>query len=214
MKEAQYQNEVRLAIQNLYNAYVDVLAARQTVIYAQASVKGLDEVLAKTQTLKTEDRAYSADVDQAKSDREIAVVGLLDAEENLRQKKRILAELLNLPPDQAERLELRGTLQDLAPPPPDADDELIQIALDCRPDVAAYRLGITVAEANVELQRANRFPDAYLLYQPYTYQNNAPYGRQSGTSWALGITVRCRSTTATRETSSAPGSTSTNPRSS
>ena len=28
-----------------------------------------------------------------------------------------------------------------------------------------------------------------MLYQPYTYQNNAPYGKQSGTSWALGITV-------------------------
>src|SRR5271166_4596778 len=53
----------------------------------------------------------------------------------------------------------------------------------------AYRLGILSAQANVGLQRANRFSDAYLLYQPYTYQNNAPFGRQSGTSWALGITV-------------------------
>ncbi len=43
--EAQYQNEVRLAIQNLYNAYVDVLAARETVRYLETSVKGLDEVL-------------------------------------------------------------------------------------------------------------------------------------------------------------------------
>jgi outer membrane protein, heavy metal efflux system len=55
--------------------------------------------------------------------------------------------------------------------------------------VAAFRLGIASAEANVGLQRASRFADAYVLYQPYTYQNNAPYGRQSGTSWALGITV-------------------------
>jgi outer membrane protein, heavy metal efflux system len=28
-----------------------------------------------------------------------------------------------------------------------------------------------------------------LLLQPYTYQNNAPFGKQSGTSWAMGITV-------------------------
>ena len=53
----------------------------------------------------------------------------------------------------------------------------------------AYRLGIASAQANVGLQRANRFQDAYLLYQPYTYQNNAPYGKQSGASWAVGITV-------------------------
>ena len=62
-------------------------------------------------------------------------------------------------------------------------------ALSGRPDVAAFRLGIASAEANVGLQRANRFADAYVLFQPYTYQNNAPYGKQSGTSWALGITV-------------------------
>ena len=46
-----------------------------------------------------------------------------------------------------------------------------------------------MAEANVRLQRANRFSDAYLLYQPFTFQNNAPLGTQSGTSWALGITI-------------------------
>jgi cobalt-zinc-cadmium efflux system outer membrane protein len=188
VQEAQFQDAIRLAIQNLYTTYVDVLAARQTVTYAQVSVKGLDEVLKATETLYRQDKAVSADVDQAKSDREIAVVGLLDAEESLRQKKRTLAEQLNLPPDAADRLEVRGTLQDFAPPPP-GDDELIRIALDYRPDVAAYRLGILVALANLELQRANRFQDAYLLYQPYTYQNNAPYGKQSGTSWAVGITL-------------------------
>jgi len=188
VQELQFQDAIRAAIQNLYNAYVDVLAAQQTVIYAQASVKGTEIFFVKTQTLYKEYKAVSADVDQAKSDREFAVAWLVDAEENVRQKKRLLAEQLNLPPDQAERLELRGTLQDLAPPPP-ADDELIKIALDSRPDVAAWRLGILVAQANLELQRAVRFQDAYLLYQPFTYQNNAPYGRQSGASWAFGITV-------------------------
>ncbi len=74
-------------------------------------------------------------------------------------------------------------------PPPPGLAELIQLAEDVRPDVISYRLGIEAALANVKLQRANRFSDAYLLYQPYTYQNNAPYGKQSGTSWALGITV-------------------------
>ena len=88
VQEAQFQDAIRAAIQNLYNTYVDVLAAQQTVIYAQVSVKGLDDVLVKTQTLYKQDKAVSADVDQAKSDREIAVAGLLDAEENLRQKKR------------------------------------------------------------------------------------------------------------------------------
>ena len=63
------------------------------------------------------------------------------------------------------------------------------MALDCRPDVTAYRLGILRAEAEVRLAQANRMSDVYLLYQPYTFQNNAPFDRQSATSWALGVTV-------------------------
>jgi cobalt-zinc-cadmium efflux system outer membrane protein len=185
--EAQYQNEVRLAIQNLYNAYVDVLTARYTIRYVRESIAGLDEVLRVNRGLY-ERNATSADVDQARSDREVGIVNLMDAEENLRQRNRALGELLNLPPEQAEHLTLRGKLRTPAPPPP-ALAELIQIARDSRPDLIAYRLGVLAAESNVRLQRANRFSDAYLLYQPFTFQNNAPYGRQSGTSWALGITV-------------------------
>lgn len=186
--EAQFQNEVRLAIQNVYSAYVDVLAARETVRYLETSITGLGQVLTAYERLYEEKTATSADVDQARADREIAVAGLMDAREAVRQRTRVLGELLNLQAEEAERLELRGTLGDLAPPAP-AQPELLQLALAARPDVIAWRLGITAAQANVGLQRANRFSDAYLLYQPYTYQNNAPFGKQSGTSWAVGITV-------------------------
>jgi cobalt-zinc-cadmium efflux system outer membrane protein len=186
--EAQYQDEVRRAIQLLYNAYVDALAARQTVFYAQTSVKWNADFLAKQERLKAADRATSADVDQAEAELQIARAGLLDAEEILRRAKRTLSELLNLPPEAAERLELRGTIEDLAPEPPPLA-ELIQTAQNSRPDIAAFRLGINAARANLQLQLANRFSDAYLLYQPFTFQNNAPFGRESGASWALGITV-------------------------
>jgi cobalt-zinc-cadmium efflux system outer membrane protein len=164
------------------------LAAREAVRYARTSVRGLDEYLRVNQRLFEQKSATSADVYLAKSDRAIAAVGLLDAEENLLQRKRTLGELLNLHPDQVEGIELRGTIGDLAPLPP-SQDELIAIAFNSRPDLAASRLGIPFAEANVKLQRANRFSDAYLLLQPYTYQNNAPYGRESGTSYAVGITI-------------------------
>ncbi len=186
--EAQYQNEVRLAIQNLYVAYVDVLAARETVRYLQSSINGLNEVLRVYEGLYKDKTGTQPEVDQARSDREIAIVGLLDADEAVFQRKLVLGELLSLSPNQAERLELRGTIGDLAPPLKEGH-ELVQLALNSRPDVMAFRLGIVSAQANVGLQRANRYSDAYLLYQPYTYQNNAPYGKQSGTSWAVGVTV-------------------------
>src|SRR5439155_13281125 len=81
-----------------------------------------------------------------------------------------------------------GSIQDLAPPPPPVE-ELERMALALRPDVVSYRLGVSTAEANVRLQLANRFPDVYMLYQPYTLQDNTPFGLKSPTSWALGVTV-------------------------
>jgi cobalt-zinc-cadmium efflux system outer membrane protein len=186
--EAQYQDEVRLAIQNLYNAYVDVLAAREVVRYVETSVRGLDLYLRTYEELFKRDAATSADVDAARSDRDIAAAGLDDAQQFLLQRKRMLGELLFLSPEESEQLELRGTIGDRGPPPP-AREELYQIALSCRPDIAAFQLGIQAAEANLKLQRANRFADAYLLYQPYTFQNNAPFDRLSATSWAVGLTV-------------------------
>ena len=42
--ENQYQDVVRLGLNNVYLAYVDVLAARQTVRYSRVSVEGLGQV--------------------------------------------------------------------------------------------------------------------------------------------------------------------------
>lgn len=186
--EAQYQNAVRIEINNLYIAFVDVLAARQTVRYTKASMAGLGVLLQKTQLLYDKDIASRADVNEVKTQRQIAEVGVLDAEENLRKAKRTLAMMLNLAPDQADSLEVSGTLEDRGPPPP-AQEELIQIALSCRPDVVSYRLGLETASSGVRLAKANRFQDAYLLFQPFTYQSNAPFHSQSATSAALGVTV-------------------------
>jgi cobalt-zinc-cadmium efflux system outer membrane protein len=96
--------------------------------------------------------------------------------------------LLNIPADRAEQLEVRGSIKVPELPLP-SEDELVQMALSMRPDVVAYRLGIKSAEANVRLQMANRFSDVYVLYQPYTLQDNTPYGLKSPVSWALGVTV-------------------------
>ncbi len=186
--EHQYQDAVRRGIGDLYLAYVDVLAARRTVRYAQVNARGMDEFLKKTEALYQQDKLTRAHLEQAQAESAVAGVSVEDAEEALRQRKRILAAMLNLPPTQADRLEFRGSLEELGPPPP-ADDDVIRAALQCRPDVASFRLGVDAAQRAYSLARANRFSDAYLLYQPFTFQNNAPFGTQSATSWALGITV-------------------------
>ena len=117
-----------------------------------------------------------------------AQLGLVDAEASYRKAKMDLGSFMNLRPDEIASLELRGTIQDLAPPPP-SREVLTKLATDERPDVLALRLGILRAEADVRLARANAFSDVYVLWQPYTFQDNSPYGLKSQYSWALGVTV-------------------------
>ncbi len=185
--EAQYQDAVRIEINNLYTAFVEVLAARQTLSYTKASVAGLEVLQQKTQLLYEKDIGSRADVNDVKTQRQIAEAGVFDAQENLLRAKRTLGMLLNLSPDQSETFDVRGSIQDRGPPPPSLD-EMVRIALECRPDAIAYRLGLQTAESGVRLAKANQFQDAYVLYQPFTYQNNAPFGKQSATSWAVGVT--------------------------
>lgn len=53
----------------------------------------------------------------------------------------------------------------------------------------SLRLGVHRAEADVKLAKANAYNDVYVLWQPYTFQDNSPYGLKSQYSWALGVTV-------------------------
>lgn len=186
--EAQYQDAVRIEIQNVYTAYIDVLSARQIARYAKASVEGFDRLIRATQLLYERDITSRADVSQVKSQQEIATVGLIDAEENLRRSKRSLGVLLNIPPDQAEVMEFDGVIEDRGSEVPPIE-ELVQTALAYRPDVVSYRLGVKAAQAGLGLAMANRFQDAYVLYQPYTFQDNTPFNAKSAHSWALGLTV-------------------------
>jgi cobalt-zinc-cadmium efflux system outer membrane protein len=179
--DAQYQDAVRVEIDNLYTAFANALGERETVRYAQASVKGLREVLKTTKAQLDNKVITEADYLRVKGQLDAAEIGLMDAEELYRDAKRSLGVLLNVPTAQAEEMELRGTIHDRAAPPPPIED-LVRIALTDRPDMAAFRLGVARAEADVELARANRFQDVYLLYQPYTYEGGA-------TSWAIGATV-------------------------
>lgn len=186
--EAQYQDAIRVQIANLGTAYVAALEARETVRYAEAGVKGLDSVLEATRALAGRGNRTNADVARLEAQREAAVLGVDDARDGARRANLALATYLNMPPPEAESLELLASLRDLAPPPPPIE-ELLAMALRCRPDLVAYRLGVDSAGAGLRLQRANRLNDVYVLYQPYTFQNNEPIGLKSATSWAVGVTV-------------------------
>jgi cobalt-zinc-cadmium efflux system outer membrane protein len=188
VQEAQYQDEVRRQIDNLYTAYVDVLAARGAVRFADKGVEGLRDLFKSTKALFDKGERSKTDLNRVRILLDTAELGLSTFQEAYKRAKRNLGQQLGMAPEQAEALEVRGSIRDsfMAPPP---IDELNQIALQSRPDIQSWRLGVSRAQADVQLARANILPDAYLLYQPYTFQDNTPQGLKSPTSWAVGITM-------------------------
>jgi outer membrane protein, heavy metal efflux system len=186
--EAMFQDSIRLQIANVANAYINALAARETVRYTETGLRGLNSLLAASQKLGVAGERNKADVLRIKAQRDQAELGVEDARQSYLKAKRALGGFLAMPPAEAEALELRGSIRDHSSTAP-AVEELTLMALQYRPDVNATRLGVQYAMAQLKSQQANAFSDAYLLYQPYTFQSNAPMHLKSSHSWALGITV-------------------------
>lgn len=186
--EAQYQDAVRLLIDQLYVAYVDALAARETLSYAQASYDSFEKVVSATEELYKRGSRTVADLNRVKIQRSASMVGLEDSKAMLRKNKQQLITLLSLDLDDPDQFDLRGKLRPASPPLPDYQS-LVELAYQSRPDVQAFRMGIERAFEDVRLARANRFSDVYVLYQPYTLQDNRPQGLPGANSWAIGVTV-------------------------
>ncbi|MFM7108510.1 MAG: TolC family protein [Planctomycetaceae bacterium] len=186
--EAQFQDVTRRQIDNVYRAFVTLQAARVDRLAAEATVRRQEARLAELQGRPDRDDGTMPDViDRLAVTLERSRITLGDAIETYDDAREGLGVLLSMSPVEAARLEPQGSLRDAAPPPPGIDG-LEKLALQCRPDLRAARLGIGRANAELALQRANRFDDIYLFYDPITIQDASPYGRTSATSWAMGLT--------------------------
>jgi outer membrane protein, heavy metal efflux system len=186
--EATYKDAVRQEIDRLCSAYVDALSARLALRTIQSGLARLDEIQNRAGREQKEPREIEALRRQIQNQRHTLVLALIDAEAAWKSSKRALSTMLNLPSAQVPFLDLRGTIEYRAGPPPPLE-ELVSSALVNRPDLAAYRLGLKRAGADVQLMKANSLPDVYVLYQPFTYQDNRPFHSPSSQSWAAGATV-------------------------
>lgn len=182
--ELQYQNAVRLAIDDLYNAFLDVVVARETIRYAEASLAGsqrlLDAAEVQLQAESLPEPYYLNILNQ----HEAAAIGLDRAQSQYMQAKHALATMLAFPPEIADRLEIRGAIRDTAPPPP-ARDELVRLAIGYRPDVEAFRRGIVRAQADLRVNRKEVIEDVFVIYSPYQSQGNQ--GAQTANSFSFGL---------------------------
>jgi cobalt-zinc-cadmium efflux system outer membrane protein len=186
--EAQLQDAIRLQIDNLYTVYVGVVAAGLTERFSETYFKGISRLYRLNEELYRKGQLKISDVLAIKANLEKAQLQVRESKQAKLTAAQALPLLLNMPLSDLERIDVRdpiGTVREL-PLPPDA---LVSKGLQQRPDLMAIKLGVIRSENDVKLARANAYPDVYLLYQPYTFQNNTYLGVPSAYSWTLGVTA-------------------------
>ena len=186
--EAQFQDVVRRQISNVGMAFVGLQAAKLGLVAAEAAVRRHETQLAEARRNVRPNAPESADLVEHEAFLvEQSKLALIDATEAFADAQESLAVLLNEPPETTDQLHPKGNLRNTVAAPPPVE-ELTNIALKCRPDIRSLRAGVSRANAEVALQRANRFDDIYLFYDPITIQDNRPIHAPNSNSWAVGVT--------------------------
>jgi cobalt-zinc-cadmium efflux system outer membrane protein len=186
--EALFQDAARLQIDNLCTAWADVLAARESLRFLRSGIESLKAQKQATEALVRRGTMSLSDVNNVEILIDSTDLTLLEAQETHDDAMRTLAALIEIPPEQAETFPIRGHLRVEDVQLPDVLD-LIARAQACRPDLMAFRLGVNRAHSEVRLARADRYDDAFLIYQPMTAQEGLKPGDRAAYSWAMGVTV-------------------------
>jgi outer membrane protein TolC len=165
--------------------FLDVQAAQEKIRQAGESSADLRRLLGITLAQTTKGIRSQTDVNQVKAALGSAGSRFEAAASDPERRKRVLGALLKLSSEQANRLEVVGSL-DFKPVSLPAADKLTRLALETRPDIAALRLALHRMQAELVTTRA---PDVYTLYQPYALKDGAPPVSKDPTARARGITV-------------------------
>lgn len=184
--EASYQEAVRQEIDRLYSAYVDVLEARENVRASRASVARISQLVESVRELVRQGKRPESEASRLLIQKFNVESAARSAETALVQAKSVVAALLAIPPEQVDALNLRDSLRDRSLPPPGIE-ALVRLALMVRPDLAAYRLSVERAKADIKLEKSEGLEDVFLFYTPYTVQNFAPLGKEAAGGWGLGV---------------------------
>lgn len=181
---AQYQDAVRVEIDMVSMLFIDALAARETTRYVEASIAGLQEVLATVERLVKGAEMTSLERERVLVQLDSATLAREQAAAAFDKACGQLAAALALPAPAEAPLELRGTLRtDLAQVP--ALEQTIQLAILNRPDLRAFQLGIQRAGAEIDLAVKERYPDVFVLYTPWGLTDNSGIGERNAESWGI-----------------------------
>ncbi|WP_337175685.1 TolC family protein [Paludisphaera sp.] len=189
---AQYQDAVRLAIDELYTAFVNALVARQTLRAAEDTLTLLDEVIrghsAQISSMAEPSEATLEEMDDLTVERGVTEMGLQDAHDRYTKARHRLADLLELGHGGVEAMDLHGKINVPRPILPDVE-ALVATARERRPDLIAHRLGVSSARAEWMEERGERYSDAYFLFTPWNYLDRSQSNERSVSTWGAGVFV-------------------------
>jgi len=181
---AQYQDAVRLEIDQLYTRYVDVLAARESLRYVEASLVGLQEVRTTVERLVRGNELTTLEVGRIEVQIDAAELAHLEALAAHEKARQGLAAILSRPAPEVMPFEIRGSIHTDISGVPGAE-QMLDLARANRPDLRAFRLGMHRAAAEVDLAVKERYPDVFVLYSPWGLTDNSAIGGQNATSWGV-----------------------------
>lgn len=181
---AQYQDAVRLEIDTVYALYVDALAARETIRYVDASIAGLQEVLATVDRLVANAELTSLEQDRVLVQLDAAALTREQAQAAYDKACQRLATALSLPAPVGAPLQLRGSIRTEVGQVP-CLEQVLDLAMMNRPDLRAFQLGMSRAAAEVDLAVKERYPDVFVLYTPWGLTDNSALGERNAESWGI-----------------------------
>jgi outer membrane protein, heavy metal efflux system len=146
--EAQYQDAMRTRVDNLYTAFVDLDVAQRSVRFNEAGLNGQEMLLKLLMDQHKTGQVSEAEVARIKIQRELAASAAAESKTALEKAKLNLANLLNLPDAEVAELRVNVDLDRTKSQPRDLPpiEELVRMALNQRPDLKAYRLGVERAQ--------------------------------------------------------------------
>ncbi len=139
--EALYQDLVRNQIDAVYKAFADVEEMQEKLHRASGRLARWDRLLEATRKLVEKGVKPAGDFERIRTGRDSSAAKRDKAIAALPEARVALGSLLNLPVQERETLEVAGRLERLRSTVLPALDELVRLALEYRPDLAAYRLG-------------------------------------------------------------------------
>jgi cobalt-zinc-cadmium efflux system outer membrane protein len=165
IREAQYQNAVRLKIADLYTAFVDVQEAHLSVDITRLNRDGMDRLTDVVNLLVRTEQLDTNALSVWTSHHNAASLEFGRRETELRKAELTLANLLNLPDADTDRLDAGGRVDVIGANPPSVE-ELIRIGLRHRPDLEAYRRGLLYADAELVRVWVEQLADVTVFDRP------------------------------------------------